>query len=78
MRYKNIFPLYVLHWHQDRIVLPSKAKLLAVSSKCREQFFRIGKKAYGLWPMIELVDKLTSLQLKRRKIGLFQFLQRKP
>ena len=26
-----------------------------------------------VWPMIELVDRLTSLQLKKRKIGLFQF-----
>ncbi len=41
-------PLGVLHWHSDRIVLPENATLLASSHRCREQFFRIGKAAYGL------------------------------
>ncbi len=41
-------PLYVLHWHSDRIILPSSSTLLASSSKCREQFFRIGTSSYGL------------------------------
>ncbi len=51
------FPLEVLHWHGDRIILPLQAKLLASSERCREQFFRIGPMAYGLQCHIE-TDKL--------------------
>ena len=47
----NLFlrdPLYVLHWHMDRILLPSNADLLASSNFCREQLFKIGDKIFGL------------------------------
>jgi GMP synthase-like glutamine amidotransferase len=38
----------VLHWHGDRILLPPEATLLASSLGCAEQFFRIGRHAFGL------------------------------
>ena len=41
-------PMKVLHWHEDRIILPKKAKILASSKNCKEQLFRIREKAYGL------------------------------
>ena len=41
-------PMKVLHWHEDRILLPQKAKLLASSKNCMEQLFKIRNKAYGL------------------------------
>ena len=36
-------PLEVLHWHEDRIILPCSAKLIASSQNCNEQLFQIGK-----------------------------------
>ncbi len=41
-------PFHVLHWHGDRILLPNKAELIASSTRCEEQFFRISDFAYGL------------------------------
>ncbi len=41
-------PTNVLHWHSDRILLPKKAQLIASSKICKEQLFKIRKKAYGL------------------------------
>ena len=38
----------VLHWHGDRIHLPSEATLLGSSLHCPEQLFRIGHHAVGL------------------------------
>ncbi len=35
-------------WHSDRIVLPSSSDLLGTSAMCREQIFKIRKKAIGL------------------------------
>jgi GMP synthase-like glutamine amidotransferase len=46
--------LLVLHWHGDRILLPSEATLLASSLACPEQLFRIGSRAYGLQFHIEV------------------------
>ncbi|WP_320667660.1 type 1 glutamine amidotransferase [Prochlorococcus sp. MIT 1307] len=47
---------YALHWHKDRILLPDNATLLATSSVCKEQMFRIGSHAYGLQFHVEVVD----------------------
>ncbi len=47
-------PIYVLHWHGDRILLPEKANLLAFSKRCEEQFFSIGSLAYGLQFHLEI------------------------
>ena len=40
-------PLPVLHWHGDRILLPSTAELLARSCRCQEQLFSVGSSS--LW-----------------------------
>lgn len=44
----------VLHWHGDRIELPTTATLLGSSLHCPEQVFRIGKNAVGLQCHFEL------------------------
>ncbi len=48
--------LHVLHWHGDRINLPKESVLLATSSLCNEQLFRIGQNSYGLQFHIELKE----------------------
>lgn len=44
----------VLHWHGDRCLLPPGAELLASSLNCREQAFRLGRRAVGLQFHVEL------------------------
>ncbi len=39
---------YALHWHGDRIILPKKAKLLASTEFCKEQFFQVGRNIFGI------------------------------
>lgn len=51
----------VLHWHGDRVTLPSGAALLGSSLACPEQFFRIGARAYGLQFHVEV----TAAMLER-------------
>lgn len=51
----------VLHWHGDRIQLPTTATLLGSSLHCPEQVFRIGRSAVGLQCHLEL----TSNNLER-------------
>ena len=46
----------VLHWHGDRIRLPSAATLLGSSLHCREQVFRIQGHAIGLQCHLEISD----------------------
>ncbi len=53
-------PMAVLHWHADRILLPNNAQLLASSSRCAEQFFKIGQFAYGLQFHIEIEEKMAT------------------
>ncbi len=52
-------PLNVLHWHGDRILLPSNAQLIASSKRCKEQLFSIGEFAYGLQFHVEIEDKMV-------------------
>ncbi len=44
----------VLHWHGDRIQLPTDATLLGSSLHCAEQVFRIGAHAIGLQCHLEV------------------------
>ena len=44
----------VLHWHGDRIRLPTDATLLGSSLHCAEQMFRIGRHAVGLQCHLEV------------------------
>ena len=60
-------PLRVLHWHGDRIILPPKAELLASSTRCREQLFKVGELIYGLQFHVETKDSMTSEWIKNDK-----------
>ncbi len=53
-------PLPVLHWHGDRILLPTSASLMASSTRCNEQFFKIGSLAYGIQFHIEIEDEMVK------------------
>ena len=44
----------VLHWHGDRIRLPSEATLLGSSLHCKEQVFRVKRHAIGLQCHLEV------------------------
>ena len=53
-------PFHVLHWHLDRILLPTTADLLASSCRCQEQLFSVGSSAYGLQFHVEVDDKMVN------------------
>ena len=53
-------PLTVLHWHGDRILLPTTAELIASSTRCEEQLFKIGPLAYGLQFHIETDEGMIN------------------
>ena len=53
-------PMPVLHWHGDRILLPTSAELMASSGRCREQLFRIGSLAYGIQFHVEIDDEMVN------------------
>ena len=53
-------PLTVLHWHGDRILLPTTAELIASSTRCEEQLFKIGPLAYGLQFHIETDEGMVN------------------
>jgi len=67
--FKELFedPFHVLHWHGDRILLPNNAVLIASSSRCKEQFFRIGNFAYGLQFHIEATGEMLNKWIKKNK-----------
>lgn len=60
-------PFHVLHWHADRILLPKHALLIASSNRCKEQFFKIGKFAYGLQFHIESKKEMTEKWINEDK-----------
>lgn len=49
--------LDVFQWHEDMFEVPSAGTLLASSSVCPNQAFRVGKCAYGVQFHIEITDK---------------------
>ncbi len=53
-------PMHVLHWHGDRILLPSNAELIASSNRCKEQLFKIGELAYGVQFHPEIEDEILA------------------
>ena len=53
-------PFPVLHWHGDRIILPTNAELIASSARCKEQFFRIGSLAYGIQFHAEINNDMVN------------------
>ena len=56
---------YVLHWHEDRILLPQTANLLATSKRCREQMFNISTKVIGIQFHLEIEEKDLMIWTKR-------------
>ena len=72
--FKALFeePFHVLHWHGDRILLPNKAVLIASSTRCKEQFFRIGNFAYGLQFHIETTGAMINNWIKEDKEFVFK------
>ena len=50
----------VLHWHGDRILLPSNAEIYGSSSRCREQFFSINRNAYGIQFHAEIENNMIN------------------
>ena len=73
-KFKELYakPFDVLHWHGDRIILPKKADLIASSVRCKEQFFRIGKFAYGLQFHIESTETMLDKWIKEDKEFIFK------
>tara|TARA_B100000700_G_scaffold254811_1_gene287239 strand:+ start:10976 stop:11716 length:741 start_codon:yes stop_codon:yes gene_type:complete len=53
-------PFPVLHWHGDRILLPTSAELIASSVRCKEQLFKIGSLAYGIQFHLEIDNKMVN------------------
>tara|TARA_Y100001968_G_scaffold2437_1_gene2051 strand:- start:540 stop:1265 length:726 start_codon:yes stop_codon:yes gene_type:complete len=54
------YPFPVLHWHADRILLPTNAELIASSCRCKEQLFSIGSLAYGIQFHVEIDDEMIN------------------
>ena len=61
----NPFP--VLHWHGDRILLPSSAELIASSCRCNEQLFQIGSLAYGMQFHVEIDNEMANRWIEEDK-----------
>ena len=57
-------PLYGLHWHSDRIILPANAELIASSKRCEEQLFQISDSCFGIQFHIEYEDKMVKKWIK--------------
>ena len=64
----------VLHWHGDRILLPANAELIASSSRCEEQLFKIGTLAYGIQFHIEIDDDMVDRWIDEDKEFVFSSL----
>ncbi len=60
-------PFPVLHWHGDRILLPTSAKLIAGSSRCEEQLFKIGSLAYGIQFHVETDNVMVNTWIEEDK-----------
>ncbi|WP_320674541.1 type 1 glutamine amidotransferase [Prochlorococcus sp. MIT 1341] len=69
-------PMQVLHWHEDRILLPKSASLLASSSRCREQLFRIGPNAYGLQFHAEIYGDMVEEWIREDSEFIYQAMGR--
>ena len=72
--FREIFedPFHVLHWHEDRILLPNRAEIIASSAICKEQFFRIDDFAYGLQFHIETTGAMINKWIKEDKEFVFK------
>ena len=57
----------VLHWHGDRVLLPTTAELIASSGRCKEQLFQIGPLAYGIQFHIEIDNEMVNRWIEEDK-----------
>lgn len=63
--FKNIAKSFdVFQWHEDTFDLPDSATLLASSSVCPNQAFKLGKNAYGLQFHIEVTSVMVQSWVK--------------
>ena len=60
-------PFPVLHWHGDRILLPTSAELIASSVRCKEQLFQIGPLAYGIQFHVEIDNDMVNRWIEEDK-----------
>ena len=60
-------PFPVLHWHGDRILLPTTAEVIASSSRCKEQLFQIGPLAYGIQFHVEIENEMVNRWIEEDK-----------
>ena len=60
-------PFPVLHWHGDRILLPTTAELIASSGRCKEQLFQIGPLAYGIQFHVEIDNEMVNRWIEEDK-----------
>jgi len=60
-------PFPVLHWHGDRILLPTLAELIASSCRCKEQLFKIGSLAYGIQFHVEIENEMVDRWIEEDK-----------
>ena len=60
-------PFPVLHWHGDRILLPTFAELIASSCRCKEQLFKIGSLAYGIQFHVEIDNEMVNRWIEEDK-----------
>ena len=66
-KYNQIFkePLYGLHWHSDRVILPPNADLIASSKRCKEQLFKISDYSFGIQFHVEYDNKMVKDGLEK-------------
>ena len=55
---------YALHWHEDRILLPATADLLATTNRCREQMFKISTNVIGIQFHVEIEEEDLKIWAK--------------
>ncbi|MDD5450121.1 MAG: type 1 glutamine amidotransferase [Candidatus Omnitrophica bacterium] len=63
--------LTVFQWHEDMFEIPDGGELLAESSPCRNQAFRLGRNAYGFQFHIEVTMAMVSSWINSAKEGVF-------
>jgi GMP synthase-like glutamine amidotransferase len=53
-------PETIFHWHSETFELPARAELLASSSACRHQAYRVGDRVYGFQFHLEATPEMIA------------------